>query len=87
MAEAELTGDHETYVPDRDGAFEFYIEFSRNLLTIPFVLRRANLARILLSHLFFDRSNGGLLTSFVNEEREAGAPGPWRMAPRRNATG
>ncbi len=48
------------------------VEFYRDLLGMPLVLRQPNLDRDHLTHLFFDAGDGRLLTFFVNEQRESG---------------
>ncbi|MDY6765140.1 MAG: VOC family protein, partial [Halobacteria archaeon] len=45
------------------------IEFYRDLLGMPLVLRQPNLDQPELTHLFFDTGDGRILTFFVNEER------------------
>jgi catechol 2,3-dioxygenase-like lactoylglutathione lyase family enzyme len=47
------------------------IEFYRDILGMPLVLRQPNLDRSHLTHLFFDMGDGRLITFFVNEERES----------------
>ena len=47
------------------------IEFYRDLLGMPLVLRQPNLDRPHLTHLFFDAGDGRMITFFVNEERES----------------
>jgi len=47
------------------------IEFYRDLLGMPLVLRQPNLDRAHLTHLFFDTGDGRMLTFFVDEERES----------------
>ena len=47
------------------------IEFYRDILGMPLVLRQPNLDRDHLTHLFFDMGDGRLITFFVNEERES----------------
>jgi len=47
------------------------IEFYRDLLGMPLVLRQPNLDRRHLTHLFFDTGDGRLLTFFVNEKRDS----------------
>ena len=47
------------------------VEFYRDLLGMPLVLRQPNLDRTHLTHLFFDTGDGRMLTFFVNEERES----------------
>lgn len=47
------------------------IEFYRDLLGMPLVLRQPNLDRTHLTHLFFDTGDGRMLTFFVNEDRES----------------
>lgn len=45
------------------------IEFYRDLLGMPLVLRQPNLDRPDLTHLFFDTGDGRLLTFFVTDDR------------------
>jgi catechol 2,3-dioxygenase-like lactoylglutathione lyase family enzyme len=47
------------------------IEFYRDILGMPLVLRQPNLDRNHLTHLFFDMGDGRLITFFVDEERES----------------
>ena len=47
------------------------VEFYRDVLGMPLVLRQPNLDRTHLTHLFFDTGDGRLLTVFVDEERES----------------
>ncbi len=47
------------------------IEFYRDLLGMPLVLRQPNLDRAHLTHLFFDTGDGRLLSFFVTEERDS----------------
>jgi len=47
------------------------VEFYRDILGMPLVLRQPNLDRQHLTHLFFDMGDGRLLTFFVNEERDS----------------
>lgn len=47
------------------------VEFYRDLLGMPLVLRQPNLDRQHLTHLFFDTGDGRMLTFFVNEERDS----------------
>jgi catechol 2,3-dioxygenase-like lactoylglutathione lyase family enzyme len=56
---------------------EATVEFYRDVLGLPLVLRQPNLDRQELTHLFFDTGDGRLLTVFVGEDREvADLPGP-----------
>jgi catechol 2,3-dioxygenase-like lactoylglutathione lyase family enzyme len=58
---------------DPDGTIEFY----RDILGMPLVLRQPNLDRSELTHLFFDTGDGRLLTFFVSDDREsASLPDP-----------
>jgi len=47
------------------------VEFYRDILGMPLVLRQPNLDRSELTHLYFDTGDGRLLTAFVSEERES----------------
>jgi catechol 2,3-dioxygenase-like lactoylglutathione lyase family enzyme len=47
------------------------IEYYRDILGMPLVLRQPNLDRRHLTHLFFDAGDGRLVTFFVNEERDS----------------
>ncbi|WP_123538633.1 VOC family protein [Halosimplex salinum] len=47
------------------------VEFYRDILGMPLVLRQPNLDRTELTHLYFDTGDGRLLTAFVSEERES----------------
>jgi len=47
------------------------IEFYRDILGMPLVLRQPNLDRDHLTHLFFDMGDGRLITFFVDEERDS----------------
>ncbi len=58
------------------------VEFYRDLLGLPLVLRQPNLDRGHLTHLFFDTGDGRLLTFFVDDERDAadlGDPDPGQV--------
>jgi len=50
---------------------EATIEFYRDVLGMPLVLRQPNLDRKHLTHLFFDPGDGRLVTFFVSEDRDA----------------
>lgn len=53
------------------------VEFYRDLLGMPLVLRQPNLDRTHLTHLFFDTGDGRLLSFFVSDERDSGdVPNP-----------
>ncbi|WP_436906762.1 VOC family protein [Halosimplex marinum] len=47
------------------------VEFYRDILGMPLVLRQPNLDRSELTHLYFDTGDGRLLTAFVSDERES----------------
>lgn len=47
------------------------VEFYRDILGMPLVLRQPNLDRNDLTHLYFDTGDGRLLTAFVSEGRES----------------
>lgn len=47
------------------------IEFYRDILGMPLVLRQPNLDRRHLTHLFFDAGDGRLISFFVDEERDS----------------
>jgi len=49
---------------------ESTVEFYRDVLGMPLVLRQPNLDRSELTHLFFDTGDGRLLTFFVSPDRE-----------------
>lgn len=47
------------------------IEFYRDILGMPLVLRQPNLDRRHLTHLFFDAGDGRLISFFVDEDRDS----------------
>ena len=47
------------------------VEFYRDILGMPLVLRQPNLDRTDLTHLYFDTGDGRLLTAFVSEDRDS----------------
>jgi len=47
------------------------VEFYRDILGMPLVLRQPNLDRNELTHFYFDTGDGRLLTAFVSDERES----------------
>ena len=47
------------------------IEFYRDVLGMPLVMRQPNLDRPAVEHLFFEAGDGRVVTFFVNEERES----------------
>lgn len=56
---------------------EATIEFYRDILGMPLVLRQPNLDRRHLTHLFFDPGDGRLVSFFVSDERDpADLPDP-----------
>ena len=57
------------------------VEFYRDLLGMPLVLRQPNLDQPELTHLFFDTGDGRILTFFVDESR------PSRSSPPRPDVG
>lgn len=53
------------------------VEFYRDLLGMPLVLRQPNLDQPEVTHLFFDTGDGRILTFFVSDDRESD-PSPQR---------
>ncbi|MFB6106258.1 MAG: VOC family protein [Halobacteriaceae archaeon] len=53
------------------------VDFYRDLLGMPLVLRQPNLDDPAQTHLFFDAGDGRILTVFVSDERDS-EPGPLR---------
>ena len=51
------------------------VEFYRDLLGMPLVLRQPNLDDPSQTHLFFDTGDGRILTFFVSDDREANPQG------------
>lgn len=47
------------------------VEFYRDILGMPLVMRQPNLDRTDLTHLYFDTGDGRLLTAFVSEDRDS----------------
>jgi len=66
--------DHITMIGSNE---EDTIEFYRDLLGMPLVLRQPNLDDPSQTHLFFDAGDGRILTFFVNEDRDSN-PQPHR---------
>ncbi|WP_458185829.1 VOC family protein [Haladaptatus sp. NG-WS-4] len=70
-----VTGtDHVTLVGSNE---EDTIEFYRDVLGMPLVLRQPNLDAPNVTHLFFDSGDGRIVTFFVEEGRESN-PAPQR---------
>ena len=66
--------DHMTIIGSN---IEDTIEFYRDLLGMPLVLRQPNLDQPEVTHLFFDTGDGRIVTFFVTDDRPS-HPGPLR---------
>ncbi|MFB6150264.1 MAG: VOC family protein [Haloarculaceae archaeon] len=62
--------DHVTLIGSNE---EDTIEFYRDVLGMPLVLRQPNLDDPDSTHLFFDSGDGRIVTFFVTDDRESGA--------------